>query len=221
MGRNRALVGLALAALLVALAAVPGGPSLATGPLVGAGVIVAIGTFAPVITGVRRLPLVGARPAELTVTFDPADPQCVQSRANHPQRDFQLRLQAKNTGTVALTNVRCRLQSRHDHIGRIRHDNTPPYAHSHTGTTLRPGASDYFDVAFCQLDLGHMVIQYADAYLIQEQLLNPIGKADGTPIDVAFEARREDDDEWLPVIARRFVVAPDGNAITLVEKDGS
>ena len=90
--------------------------------------------------------------AELTVVFDPNDPGCVQDRATHPQRDLQLRLRATNTGTVVLTGVRDRLRSRHDHIGRIRHDNDPTFERSHGGVTLQVGASEYFDIAFARHD---------------------------------------------------------------------
>ena len=159
------------------------------------------------------------RRAELTVVFDADDPECVQIRASHPQRDAQLRLRATNTGNVGLTGVRCRLRSRHDHIGRIRHDNTPPYEHSRSGTTLQVGAKDYFDIAFCTLDSLQMIIQYADHYLLREQLQNPIEKASQTPVEVVIDGRREDTGEWLPTITRHYVVAPAEKAITLIETD--
>jgi hypothetical protein len=221
MDRYRAGIGVAVAALLVGLAAVPGGLSVATAPLVVAAALVVLGTFAPAIPGLRRLPVIGASCAALTVVFDPNDSECVQDRADHTdprQRDFQLRLRATNTGDVVLTNVRSRLKSRHDQIGRIRHDNTPPYAYSHSGMTLQAGASDYFDVAFCHLDAPQMVIQYADYYLVyQEQIVNRIPKADRTAVEVVIEGRRDDTSEWIPTVTKRYVVAPDGNAITLVE----
>jgi len=160
--------------------------------------------------------------AELTVVFDPNDPGCVQNRATHPQRDLQLRLRATNTGTVVLTGVRDRLRSRHDHIGRIRHDNDPPFERSHGGVTLQVGASEYFDIAFCQLDLPHMVVQYADGYLLlQEQLINRIQKADRTPVEVVFEGRREDTRDWISPVTKRYVVAPARDGITLLEGGGS
>jgi hypothetical protein len=66
VGRNRAGTGLALALFLVALASVPGGLSIATAVLVGVAILIVVGTFAPVIPGVRRLPLIGGRSAEPT-----------------------------------------------------------------------------------------------------------------------------------------------------------
>ena len=159
-----------------------------------------------------------ARPG-LTVVFDPSDPACVQDRRDHPQRDFQLRLRATNTGTVALTEVRCRLKARHDTYGRIRHDNTPPYDRSHNGITLQPGKSDYFDIAFCHFDQPQMVLEYADKYLRDEQIINPTPKTTNTPVEVTFEARREDTNEWIPTKTKRYVVAPAGDAITLTEAD--
>jgi hypothetical protein len=212
-----------MAAVLVGLAAVPGGPPAATVLLVVAALLVLFGTFAPVIPGARRLPVIGASRAELTVVFDPQDPECVQNRADHPdprQRDCQLRLRTTNTGDVVLIGVRSQLKSRHDHIGRIRHDNaTPSYQHSNTGTTLPAGDSDYFDIAFCHLAAPQMVIQYADGYLLQEQITNRIQKSDRTPVEVVIEGRREDTGNWIPPITKRYVVAPDGNAITLIEAD--
>jgi len=157
----------------------------------------------------------------LTVVFDPSDAACVQDRRDHPtQPDFQLRLRATNTGRVALTEVRCRLKARHDTYGRIRYDDTPPYDRSHNGITLQPGASDYFDIAFCHFDQPQMVLQYANAYLLHEQTINQTPKTTDTPVEVTFEARREDTKEWIPTITRRYVVAPNGDAITLTEADG-
>jgi hypothetical protein len=155
----------------------------------------------------------------LTVVFDPSDPACVQDRRDHPQRDFQLRLRATNTGRVALTEVRCRLKAGHDTYGRIRYDDARPYDRSHNGITLQPGASDYFDIAFCHFGQPQMVLQYADAYLLYEQTINQTPKTTNTPVEVTFEARREDTNEWIPTITRRYVVAPDGDAITLTEAD--
>jgi len=83
-----------------------------------------------------------ARPG-LTVNFDPSDPQCVQDRRNQPESDFQLRLRATNTGGVALTGVRCRLKAGHDHYGRIRHDNTPPFELSRNGIHCRPAQANF------------------------------------------------------------------------------
>ncbi|MGO9101948.1 MAG: hypothetical protein ACLP9Y_21795 [Mycobacterium sp.] len=156
---------------------------------------------------------------DLTVEFDPSDPACVQDRRDHPQRDFQLRLRATNTGTVALTEVRCRLKARHNTYGRIRHDNTPPYDHSHNGITLQPGESDYFDIAFCHFEKPQMVLEYADKYLRDEQIINPTPKTTNTPVEVTFEARREDTNEWIPTKTKRYVVAPAGDAITLTDAD--
>jgi hypothetical protein len=73
--------------------------------LVAIAVPIAIGTFAPAIPGAPSLPLVAGGSAELTVVFDPTDPECVQDRTTPSQRDFQLRLRATNTGTVGLVNV--------------------------------------------------------------------------------------------------------------------
>ena len=157
----------------------------------------------------------------LTVAFDPSDPACVQDRRGHPtQPDFQLRLRATNTWKVALTEVRCRLRAEYDTYGRIRHDDTQPYDRSHNGITLLPGASDYFDIAFCHFRRPQMVIQYANPYLLQEQAINQTHlKTAKTPLEVTFEARREDTNEWLPTVTKRYVVAPDGDAITLTEAD--
>ena len=160
---------------------------------------------------VRPMP----RRAELTVVFDPSDPACVQDRSDHPQRDFQLRLRATNTGKVALTEVRCRLKAGHDSYGRIRHDNTPPYDRSRNGITLQPRESDYFDIAFCHLDQPQMVLQYADEHLLREQTINQTPKAKNTPVEVTFEARREDTNEPIPTVTSHYMVAPDGDAITL------
>lgn len=156
----------------------------------------------------------------LTVVFDPSDPACVQDRSGHPtQPDFQLRLRATNTWKVALTEVRCRLRAGHNTYGRIRHDDTPPYDRSHKGITLLPGASEYFDIAFCHFRQPQMVLQYANPYLLNEQTVNQTPKATNTPVEVTFEARREDTNEWIPPVTRRYVVAPDGDAITLIEAD--
>jgi hypothetical protein len=153
--------------------------------------------------------------AELTVVFDPSDPACVQDRRDHPQHDFQLRLRATNTGTVALTEVRCRLTAGHDTYARIRYDDMAPYDRSRNGITLQPGASDYFDIAFCRFGEPQMVLQYANAYLLDEQIINQTPKATNTPVEVTFEARREDTNDAIPTVTRRYVVAPDGDAITL------
>ena len=63
-----------------------------------------------------------------------------------------------------------------------------------------------------------MVLQYADLYLIQEQVItgNLTLKADRTPIEVEIEARRADTDGWLSSVTHRYIVAPDGDAITLI-----
>ena len=209
-----------MATFLVALATVPGGPSIATAVLVVAAVLLAVATFAPAIPGARRLPLIGSRGAKLTVEFDANDPACAQDRRDHPtQPDFQLRLRATNTGAVALTNVRCRLKARHDTYARIRYDDNPPYDRSHRGIELQPGARDYFDIAFCHLRATQMVLQYANLYLLQEQTINRTPKTARTPVQVTFEARREDTNEWLPPIIKRYTVVPDGDAITLIEDD--
>ena len=57
-----------------------------------------------------------------------------------------------------------------------------------------------------------MVLQYADEYLRNGQ---KTPKATNTPIEVTFEARREDTNEWIPTVTERYMVAPDGDAITL------
>jgi hypothetical protein len=62
VGRNRAGTGIALGVFLVGLAAVPGGLSIATPVLVVVAILIVVGTFAPAIPGVRRLPLIGRRP---------------------------------------------------------------------------------------------------------------------------------------------------------------
>jgi len=54
------LVGLGIATFLVALAVVPSGVAVGTALLVVAAVLVVAGTFAPVLPGVRRLPVIGA-----------------------------------------------------------------------------------------------------------------------------------------------------------------
>lgn len=154
------------------------------------------------------------RRAELTVVFERSDPECFQDRRDHPQRDSMLRLRAMNTGKVALTQVRSRLKARHDHYGRIRHDNTPPYDRSLNGITLRPGASGYFDIAWCHFDRSQMVLQYADKYLLDEQ---NIPKTTNTRVEVTFEALREDTNEPIPPITKSYVVGPEGDAITLIE----
>ena len=151
----------------------------------------------------------------LTVEFDPSDPACVQDRKYHPQSDFQLRLRATNTGTVALTEVRCRLKAGHDTYARIRYDDTLPYDRSRNGIPLQPGVSEYFDIAYCRFGQPQMVLQYADAYLLHEQTINQTPKATNTPVEVTFEARREDTNEWIPTVTSRYMVAPDGDAITL------
>ena len=55
-----------------------------------------------------------------------------------------------------------------------------------------------------------MVLQYAEAYLRYEQIINPTPKTTNTPVEVTFEARRDDTNEWIPTIIRHYVVAPDG-----------
>jgi hypothetical protein len=211
-------VGIALAAVVAALAVIPVGPPAATTVLGALAVLVVLAAFASAIPGRRRLPLIGVPQADVTVVFDPSDDQCVQNRAGHPQPDVQLRLRATNSGAVDLVGVRARLKGRHEHFARIRHDNTPPYSRSNDGITLRPGQSDYFDIAFCHLHGPQMVLQYADLYLIQEQVItgNLTLKADRTPIEVEIEARRADTDGWLPSVTHRYIVAPDGDAITLI-----
>jgi hypothetical protein len=123
-----------------------------------------------------------ARP-DLTVKFDPSDPECVQDRRNQPESDFQLRLRATNTGRVALTGVRCRLKAGHDHYGRIRHDNTPPFELSRNGIPLPPDAREYFDIASCRSDQPQMVLEYADEYLRNK---SQTPKATNTRIEVTF-----------------------------------
>lgn len=156
---------------------------------------------------------------DLAMEFDPFDPECVQDRRDHPQRDFQLRLRATNTGNVALTEVRCRLKGGHDTYARIRHDNTPPYDRSHNDITLQPCAKDYFDIAFCHFDQPQMVLQHADKYLLDEQIINQTPKTTNTPVEVTVEARREDTNEPIPPFTRRYMVAPDGDAITLTDME--
>jgi hypothetical protein len=187
---------------VAALAAIPAGSPAATAVLGVVAVLIVLASFASAIPGVRRLPVIGAPRAELTVVFDPSDDQCVQNRAGHPQPDVQLRLRATNSGAVDVTNLRLRLKGRHNHFARVRHDNTPPYSRSNEGITLRHGQSGYFDIAFCHLHQPQMVLQYADGYLLQEQVLpgNITLKADRTPIAVEIEARRADTDRWLPVV---------------------
>ena len=207
-----------VAALLVAAAAIPSGPAWATPVLVIAAAIIALCGFAPVIPGVRRLPLIGSPRAELTVVFDPADEQCVQNRAGTIQPDVQLRLRATNSGAVDLDKVRLKLTAGgHDHFARIRHDNTQPFTRSNEGISLRPGRSEYFDIAFCHLQQPQMVLQFADKYLRMQQILpgNIVLKANRTPVQVEIEARRSDTNEWLSVATQRYVIAPDGAAITL------
>lgn len=209
---------LAVATLLVAGAAVPGGPAWATPVLVILAVVVIIYGFAPLIPGVRRVPGIGSPRAALVVVFDPTDNQCVQNRDGTIQPDVQLRLRATNAGVVDLDRVRIKLRgSGHDHYARIRHDNTPPFSHSNDGISLRPEQTEYFDIAFCHLQSDQMVLQFADLYLTQQQVLpgNRVSKADRTPIEVEIEARRADTDSWLPLTKQGYVVVPDGEAITL------
>jgi hypothetical protein len=207
-----------VAALLIAGAAIPGGPAWATPLLVIAAVIIALCGFAPAIPGVRRLPVIGSPHAALTVVFDPADDQCVQDRTGTIQPDVQLRLRATNSGSVDLDKVRLKLKGvGHDHLARIRHDNTPPFTRSNDGISLRPGQSEYFDVAFCHLQQPQLVLQFADQYLTMQQTLpgNIVPKANRTPVEVEPEARRSDTNEWLPIGTQRYLVVPDGEAITL------
>ena len=166
--------------------------------------------------------MIGAPRAELRVVFDPSDNQCVQNRAGNPvQPDVQLRLRATNTGAVDIDAVRLRLRGcGHEHFSRIRHDNTPPFSRSINGTSLPPGQSEYFDIAFCHLLGPQMVLQFADAPLTQQQVLpgNVTPKANHTPIEVEIETRRTDTGAWLKMPMQRYVVAPDGAAITLEEE---
>ena len=157
--------------------------------------------------------------AELTVVFDLKDSECVQDRTHHPAQDYQLRLRATNTGEADLDRIRCRINAPYDDYAAIRHD-VSPYAHSRLGTTLRPGDSDYFDIAYWHVDEPIVFISYANVSLLDDQRMNPIMiRGDKTPVDVVIEARREDNGDWLPKIVRHYVVASDDNAITLLEAD--
>lgn len=62
-----------------------------------------------------------------------------------------------------------------------------------------------------------MVLQFADEYLTMQQILpgNIVAKANRSPVQVGIEARRSDTNAWLPVATQRYVIAPDGDAITL------
>lgn len=196
---------LALAAFILGLAGIPLGFRVGAYVLVAVAVAIAFVTFAPTIPGARRLPLIAAPLVALDATFDPDDPGCRQVRA--AQHDVQLRLRVTNTGQVVLTGVRCRLRSRHDHIGRIRHDNTPPYTRSLDGVTLQVGDTDYFDVAFCRVDGPQMVVQYADDYLVNEQVPNA-RKAQRTPVRCAIEVCRGDTGNSIPRVALDYTVVP-------------
>jgi len=44
---------------------------------------------------------------------------------------------------------------------------------------------------------------------------NIVPKANRTPVDVELEARRSDTNAWLLMATQLYVVAPDGDAITL------
>lgn len=210
----------ALAALLIAVSSIglspgdkPREPWFVAGIAVAAvGAVVLVWALA--LFGAHKYAEHHAQP-RLTVEFDHADPVCVQDRRDHPQSDFQLRLRVTNTGTVALTEVRCRLKADHDTYARIRYDDTPPYDRSRNGIPLQRGASDYFDIAFCRSDQPRMILQYADQYLLNEQNINPTQKATNTPVEVTVEARREDTNEWIPTVTKRYIVAPDGDVITL------
>jgi hypothetical protein len=217
--RNRIGLGIAIATFVVGLAAVPAGIPLATPILVIAALLIAAATMAPAVPGLKELPLVGLRRAAFNVDFDPADPACVQDRSDHPQRDLQLRLRVTNTGAVPLSEVRLRLKNRHDTFSRIRYDDAPPYERSNAGVALPAGSSEYFDIAFCHLDQPQMVLQYANAYLIQEQLLQVTPKTATTPITTTVEARREDSNERLPVVRHYWLVVPDGPGISLSPAD--
>ena len=163
---------------------------------------------------------------ELTLTFDPNDPACVEYGIGHGPPDYQLRLRATNTGEVDLERIRCRirLSQYYDDFAVIRHD-VRPYAHSRLGTTLRPGKSDYFNIAYWAMDTPIVFISFANGSLMSEQGDDPIavkrsGDIQGkTQVDVTIEARREDNREWLPEIHGRYVVASTDDAITLLEAD--
>lgn len=158
--------------------------------------------------------------AQLTVDFDPSDPECVQDRVKHPARDFQLRLRATNTGAVDLNRIRCRIESGHNNdVAVIRHD-VPPYAHSRLGTTLRPGESDYFDIAYFSTDEPIVIITYANGSLIDEQAHeSPRLRTEEIPLTLVIEARREDDGTWLPDVTNDYSVSPADDIITLVRLD--
>ncbi len=64
-----------------------------------------------------------------------------------------------------------------------------------------------------------MVLQYANEYLIQEQLLQVTPKAATTPITTTVEGRREDSNERLPVVRHDWLVVPDGPGISLSPAD--
>ena len=90
-----------------------------------------------------------------------------------------------------LDNVRLKLKGvGHDHVARIRHDNTAPFTRSNDGVSLRPGQSEYFDIVFCHLRQPQLVLQFADQYLTMQQILpgNIVPKANRTPVEVQTEA---------------------------------
>jgi hypothetical protein len=203
-----AVIALAGVLIAVSIGLSPGGKPRESWFVVGI-VIAVLGT---VILLLALALFVAPRRAELTVKFDESDPVCVQDRRDRPDRDFQLRLCAENTGRVAVTGVRSWLKADHEsHCGRIRHDNTPPYERSYRGITLRPDAKDWFDIAWCHLDQPQMVLQYADDYL---RTTSQTPKAKNTPVEVTFEARREDTNA-IGTGTSSYMVAPDGNVITL------
>lgn len=132
------------------------------------------------IAGVARWVYSRLTRPNLVMEFDLGDTECVQDRAAHPNRDLQLRIRVTNTGRSDAMNVRLRLFERdpkgHDHYLRVRHDSESPYANSTAGVDA-PGSGTkpiYFDLLFAQHGRDNMVFQYADAYLLQEQLQVPV-----------------------------------------------
>lgn len=112
------------------------------------------------------------RAAPLRIEHDPADPECVQVRAQ--QGDTELRIRVRNVGRFSLNHVRARLdlEGGYSHWLRLQHDNAPPYHRSIVEGEVLP-ADDayalYFDVGFMNND-GSLFPEFADDYLRESSM---------------------------------------------------